>query len=770
MLFTGHILKKKKVKDCNDIIVNVKSFDEDNPEEIDIFLRDDIDIVYPDLVRKYDIVAISLKKDEEEDYYVRDGNDTSPIIHPGNSYEYVMLMIGDLLRKPFKRLGLNVKNVESFKYSIVNSIKKFVDGKDYKITEWLMIESSNFVNDYDGSGVNLIVSQLEYKNMKPSICKNIVSDLFRKWYDNHNMRLFKLIGIEREFIDNHLRVYGFNEVYHRILSFPYGIGYIPFNICNDIVNRFKISIEYNENKIQDIHIFISTLLIKHKNTFTFRYDDKFIDNVHDKKSFIERLGGEDIVQKFNIIMFDEFFTIDVIFDAFKNMKNCIEKIAAYPIDDIQETTDDIEDDEDDKDDNEDEHQKLALETILKNRISCIYGGAGTGKTTTIGKAIAMFAKKTYKIVHLVSYTGKAVSRINEVLSKINTKNMCNTIHKYLSTGPTLHGPRTKELTKLEEKLKKQPVAAIIIDESSMVDLHLFTKFLEIVHKRFINSTSMPRIILVGDPNQLQPIGFGSPFISILKIYPSVKLQTNHRSDSILNKFLFAITEQNRFPKLPNGDFNLEMHFNSNEYFVRKMIQKLKDEGIDHNNITVISPYNKWIENFNTVIKEIFLNDSDTPRVMRQMENNQVVKIYKNHRFMMTSNNYDINLMNGEEGYVTLRDGRPFLTVPGHSINYEIKFLNENNINEKIIAANELTESWTITAHKSQGSEWDYVIVYIDKCSEFISRELLYTAMSRAKIKLIFITNVSYKQMHKHMLYQFNKFEKKKKEIELLEII
>lgn len=331
---------------------------------------------------------------------------------------------------------------------------------------------------------------------------------------------------------------------------------------------------------------------------------------------------------------------------------------------------------------------------------------------------------------VASYTGKAVARLREVIGKRTP----STMHKMISTRSSI------------EEFKH-----LIIDEVSMVTLELLYEFMEVFNYDF-------HITLVGDIDQLQPIGWGNLFGETLKsqLIPTTRLTKNHR---VIPGFaLNGITINARAMKIydPDEDFD-SFQFKQTENFqilpgnvdfIYDIINSLKKSAISSDNVTIICPYNKPLDNINKTCQQIF-NDGQEYVVDSRYKLWMV-----NDRVMMIENNYDINIMNGEEGFVksvSLDDNTIDVEFKGHGIHtfkleptqkkvtdieWQGFYGGENYIEDGELTVKQLRHSFAITTHKSQGSEWDYVIFYVPEHSNnknFITKNLVYTAITRAKI-------------------------------------
>ena len=392
----------------------------------------------------------------------------------------------------------------------------------------------------------------------------------------------------------------------------------------------------------------------------------------------------------------------------------------------------------------DDIQKEAIISAVTKKVSVITGGPGTGKTTII-KAIIYILSLLGKRFTLAAPTGRAAKKITETCGY-----EAKTIHRLLEYG---YNPYTSETNSYAEQSmlfnrdQDNPLEEdfIIIDEMSMIDLPLMYHLLSAVNE----SSSL---IFVGDADQLPSVGPGNVLSDMIEstMIPTVKLETVFRqtdeSPIVLNAhrinqgqlpifkeneedFLFidAVTQQKIASKL------LSM-IASNDYDSRN---KLKDDTLQ-----IISPFKNGdagVINLNKQLQAIInpsLDDKDEVVIPNYT-------LRKGDKIMQTKNNYTIEwknirtyqkgegVFNGDMGSVSSID----------PVNRQVTILFEKE-RAVVYSFNELTcitLAYAITIHKSQGSEFDTVIIPIFSGNPaFLTRNLIYTAITRAKQSLVLI--------------------------------
>ncbi|MEX0940124.1 MAG: ATP-dependent RecD-like DNA helicase [Candidatus Babeliales bacterium] len=366
-----------------------------------------------------------------------------------------------------------------------------------------------------------------------------------------------------------------------------------------------------------------------------------------------------------------------------------------------------------------EEQQHAIITCLQQKVSIITGGPGTGKTTLIKKLLSILDehKITYK---LAAPTGRAAKRMME-----GTGRYAATLHRLLEFDVS-----TMSFTHNEQNALK--LDFLIIDEASMIDTFLAHAVLK----------AMPlnaHLIFIGDIDQLPSVGPGSVLKDLINSnkIAQVKLQHIFRQaqDSLIIINAHKINN-GEFPtsKLPDckKDFIYIKEEQPEEVFnhLKKIYSQLNSRFNikNHNDSIVLVPMNRGIVGtfkLNHDLQSI-LNPENYPQHVSYAGN-----LFKpKDRVMQIRNNYDKSVFNGDIGFI-------------ESIDPEERTL-QVNFDERLVEyafdeLNELVHAYAISIHKSQGSEYDVVIVPIFmQHFMLLQRNLIYTAITRAKKLCIFI--------------------------------
>ncbi len=377
-------------------------------------------------------------------------------------------------------------------------------------------------------------------------------------------------------------------------------------------------------------------------------------------------------------------------------------------------------------------QRKTLEIAAENSVMVITGGPGTGKTMTVPALIAMFEYMGLS-VKLSAPTGRAAKRMTELSGE-----EAQTIHRMLEAGYT---PDGQELVFKRDRENPLKCDVMIVDECSMIDIVLMDALLSAL-------PSDCRLIMVGDADQLPPIGPGNVFRDILRshVVPVIRLTEIFRqnSESLIVRYAHAINT-GEHPNLAanKGDFFFLRRSNqvaSRELIVQLCSERLpKNMGIPSEEIQVLTPTRKGeagVAALNVALQAA-LNPPQKGKQEKQY-GNSVFRV--GDRVMQIRNNYDIiwensdqsvkgtGVFNGDIGYIRAIDpAYEMITVDydGRLATYSFDLLSE------------LEHAWAMTVHKSQGSEYRAVILCLSAAPpQLIYRSLLYTAVTRARELLI----------------------------------
>ncbi len=365
-------------------------------------------------------------------------------------------------------------------------------------------------------------------------------------------------------------------------------------------------------------------------------------------------------------------------------------------------------------------QKKAIAKALENNLLVITGGPGTGKTTII-KAICELYKDMNKLslsdllneLYLLAPTGRASKRISEQANL-----PAYTIHRFLKWNKEDNSFRVN----MENKSKAR---VVIVDEASMIDTSLFYNLL-------LGLRRDCKIILIGDYNQLPSVGCGQVLKDIIEsnVIDVVNLKKLYRQEetSKINILAHNISNNLECDSLFNETDDLtfvECNSSNLKDYLKDFILTYKD--VDLNDIQVMAPVYKGdngIDELNFFLQDI-LNPkkSGTKEVRIEGINYRI-----NDKVLQLVNMPDDNIYNGDIGYIENFDKTKV------SINFDGNYVTFDKVSDISIKL-----GYTISIHKSQGSEFDIVILPIlNIYSNMLYKKLIYTAVTRAKKKLIIL--------------------------------
>jgi len=390
----------------------------------------------------------------------------------------------------------------------------------------------------------------------------------------------------------------------------------------------------------------------------------------------------------------------------------------------------------------DRSQLEALYLCMYSPISVITGGPGTGKTTIMGILGEYFKRNNIKCLYAAP-TGRAAKKLSEACGSD-----ASTIHRLLGVKMTMDPDEEDQLppdragqynSLLFVHGKDNPLSArvIVIDEMSMVDTMLFRHLLDAVDK----GTS---IILVGDPDQLPSVGCGNILSDLISCgsIPKVTLDALHRQDD--NGTIAAnarLILEGREPKCEGEDF--EVISCKTEEEAQEIIARLVMEHKDEDIICLTPTKNENVAlgtvQLNKMIQSLLVKEDDEKIIRR----GQSLVLHIGDKIMQNRNDYSTEctdpltgetvqgIFNGELGTVTDIDplkGTVTITFDeGKTAEYKGKLLENIDL------------AYAVTVHKSQGCEFDRVIIALGKMNALLyKRNLLYTAVTRGKMNVTIV--------------------------------
>lgn len=373
-------------------------------------------------------------------------------------------------------------------------------------------------------------------------------------------------------------------------------------------------------------------------------------------------------------------------------------------------------------------QKEAIVNALSNNFSIITGGPGTGKTTIIKAIVTIFEQLKYpneKVevllnkIMLCAPTGRAAQRMKEATG-YNAK----TIHSLLEWDPHLN----KFNRGIDDPLIQE---LVIIDEFSMVDIFLANSLFKAIRPDAI-------VLVVGDSAQLESVAPGNVLgdFVLSNAISTVKLDLIFRQGdgSKIAELAKSIDTNEQIELVNTHDMSIINRTDNLKSLVKLVVDKSYDAGYDELETQVLYPKYAGAAGIDA------LNEVLKPEITKDCFKTDE-RIYQiGDKVMQLKNNYDKSIYNGDIGFVTKIINKG---AKGAQNAIVVKFKNT----EVELTRNDLydlTHAYAISIHKSQGSEFKVVVMPVDSGSDhMLTKKLIYTAITRAKDKLIIIGDMNY---------------------------
>ena len=385
----------------------------------------------------------------------------------------------------------------------------------------------------------------------------------------------------------------------------------------------------------------------------------------------------------------------------------------------------------------DEMQKRAVTEAASHGLSILTGGPGTGKTTTINAIIRFFAGEGVEL-RLAAPTGRAAKRMTEA-----TGYEAQTIHRLLELNGMPEEEREGQAIHFERNAEN-PLDAdvIIIDEMSMVDIHL-------MHSLLLAVTAGTRLILVGDENQLPSVGPGNVLRDIIRSrqFSVVELKKIFRqaseSDIVVNAHKINRGEQVTLSNKSRDFFFLKRQ--DADIIIRVVIALIQEKlpryvEAKPFDIQVLTPMRKGllgVERLNQILQR-YLNPPDPSKKEREYgqglfrEGDKVMQVRNNYQMEWEIRgrygipvDKGVGVFNGDTGILKI--------INEFAETAEVEFEDGRCAEYSFKQLEELELAYAVTIHKSQGSEYPAVVIpLLSGPRMLLNRNLLYTAVTRAR--------------------------------------
>ena len=430
----------------------------------------------------------------------------------------------------------------------------------------------------------------------------------------------------------------------------------------------------------------------------------------------------DLINKDKVIKVDNIYYLKSYYDKEILIAKNLKKIDSFKVKKIAELDEKLEVLENKLNIKYNSEQKKAIISALNNNISIISGGPGTGKTTIINAIVRLYIEEHHlgnqdivENIALLAPTGRASKKLST-----STNLPAYTIHRYLKWYKDSNDFFYNEYNRTKHHL-------IIVDEVSMIDVDLFNALLNGI-------SSNVKIIFVGDTFQLPSVGPGLILNDLIAsdYFNYVPLNQIYRQSE--NSYIPYLAKEIKMNELSEDclvkkdDYNFfEANNNQIKSAIKQIIEVSLSKNIDEKRMQVLAPMYRGengIDNLNIILQSIY-----NPASIKKIEIKYGDVIYReNDKVLQLINDLDNNVFNGDIGFIKqIVNNKIYIDFDSSEVIYEKKDLKN------------IKHAYAITIHKSQGSEFEHVIMPITSSYfKMLYNKLIYTGVSRAKKSLTIV--------------------------------
>ncbi len=594
--------------------------------------------------------------------------------------------------------------------------------------------ASSIVETLGNDALNIIIKDKEQLLLVPRMTNKkmeIIYDSLIKYEESHQVIVYLSdLGFSMKDSLNIYNLYK-KDTLAKLEYNPYIVVNeleIPFLKVDEIALKSGI-LKDDEKRIKAgiIYVFKKTIF---ENSDVYLYIDEIISKtimlleLNTDKELLENLIEELILEN-QIVKYNDKYYLKQNYEDEEYVAKTIVKLLNKEQTKLPELTNSIKELENTHNIEYNDIQKDAIMKALQNNITIITGGPGTGKTTII-KAICELYAKTYKLnfeeqlerIALLAPTGRAAKRMSEA-----TNLPASTIHRFLKWNKETNKFMVNEYNPSFQHL-------IIIDEVSMIDLDLIANL-------FNGLTYNIKVVLVGDFNQLPSVGIGQILKDLIdsEVIDTVFLNRLYRQDedSYINTLAFEIKDNNLSENFleDRSDYKfLKCTDQSIATNLKTICNQLIEKGYDYKRVQIMAPMYagiNGIDKLNEMLQEVF-NKKDKNK--NEIKYGDVI-YRENDKVLQLVNIPDENISNGDIGIIKniikSEKTKIIIDFDGNLVTYEYKDLIK------------IKHGYIISIHKSQGSEFELVILPISMSyKRMLYHKLIYTAVTRAKRRLIIL--------------------------------
>ena len=646
------------------------------------------------------------------------------------------IMYGEITNHPKYGFQFNVKESERIKPEDKDGIIEFLSSDLFKGIGEKMAE--RIVDTLGDQALDLILKDKTCLYTVPKLSEakiNVIHDTLVKYEESHEtiVKLTELgfsmrdsLSIYNTYKSNTIRIIE-NDIY-RIIDDVEEINFTKVDEIATTLNEDK----YNLNRIKACIIYIIKEL-------SFKKGDTYLSygEIYEAVSFYLKIDIDNTLydeaiseldSELKIKIEDDKYYLFEDYDAEEYIATKINYLINKEITHYKNIDMGIKELEDRYEIEYSDMQKEAIKKALESNILIITGGPGTGKTTII-KAIVELYKKLNKLnekelitnIALLAPTGRASKRMSE-----STNLPASTIHRFLKWNKEVDEFMINEYNPDFSNL-------IIIDEVSMIDNRLMNSLLR-------GLTNNIKLVLVGDYNQLPSVGCGNILKDLIEsdIVDKVELDLLYRQGEysyipvLANEIKNETLEEDFLIEKDDYKF-LECHSDVIIPSLVNIVKKVISKGYDYKRVQLMAPMYagvNGIDNINKVLQDVF-----NPVELSKKEIKYGDVIYReNDKVLQLVNDPDNNVFNGDIGIIKNINYKGKSDKPEITIDYDSTL-----VTYSLKDFNKFKHGFIISIHKSQGSEFELVIIPISSSyKRMLYKKLIYTAVTRAKKKLIII--------------------------------
>jgi len=631
----------------------------------------------------------------------------------------------------------NVKNYERIKPEDKDSIIEFLSSDLFKgIGKKL---ATKIVETLGDNTLDRILEEENSLYLVPTISEKkikVIVDTLNKYEESHKTIVYlteigfslkDALAIYNKFKSN--TIYKIEQNIYSILDTDLDISFLKIDEINKkltdetSIERIKACIYYVMNNIS------------YQNKDTYLYFDEIKKNVisylnidieeNDFINYIDELRYEG-----KVVEEDDKYYVKELYDSEKIIVEKINYLNSKQKDNIKNIDELIERLQENNNIIYNEEQINAIKSSLINNITIITGGPGTGKTTIIKAIVDLYIKinklKEKEIeerIALLAPTGRASKRMSE-----STNLKASTIHRFLKWNKETNAFSINEYNKDLSNL-------IIVDEVSMIDISLLSSL-------FKGLTNNIKLILVGDYNQLPSVGIGQILKDLIEseIINTINLNYLYRQSN--ESYIPILADEIKNDNLSDDFLTTKDDYtflNCNRISIVKNIKELSktliEKGYDYKKVQIMAPMYigvNGIDNINKELQDIFNPKNEFTREIKVGD----VIFRENDKILLLTNMPEENVYNGDIGVIKYikeantsksKKNEIYIDFDGNVV----KFLPTD--------FNKIKHGYIISVHKSQGSEFDTVVLLVSTSyKRMLYKKLIYTGITRAKRKLIIL--------------------------------